>query len=451
MSVDTVVSSRRRPLAMLALGFSAGLPTVLLFDVLSLWLRDVGVSLQAIGLFSLVGLAYSLKFLWAPLVDRVRVPVLGDRLGRRRAWMLACQLPIAIGLWFISATDPSRDLSLIALLVLVVALLSATQDLAIDAWRIEVAAEGGGQGIMAAAYQWGYRVAMLAGGAIPLMLAGPFGWNVSYFAMAALMGIGVAATLAAPREMTAAPPPARQTGLRAAFAEPIRDFLSRHGSRVALVLTLVCVYRIPDLVRSVMGPFYLDLGFTLVEIAEIRRVLGIAMTMVGVAAGGIAVTKLGIARSMVAGAVFSAVTSLGFVWMAVSGRDIPALIVTTAFEHAAGGFAGICLMAYMSTLTSPAFAATQYALLSSIFTLPGRLLASQSGLIVEQSARASAGDGPLSALRTLFTALPAESYAMAADPVALGSGYFLFFCYSSALALMAFGFAVRESRSSRGA
>jgi PAT family beta-lactamase induction signal transducer AmpG len=345
-----------------------------------------------------------------------------------------------------STLDPTRGLVAPAALALLVALLSATQDIAIDAWRIEASsADGAAQGIMAAAYQWGYRIAVLVGGAVPLVLAEPFGWNVSYAAMAALMGIGVAATLAAPREVREHAPSAGRAGVAAAFGEPLRDFYRRHGSGAALALALVCAYRLPDLVRSIMGPFYLDLGFTLVEVAEIRRMFGMAMTMAGVAAGGFAVARFGVARAMVAGAAFATTSSLGLAWLATQGRDVAALVVTTGLEHAAAGFAGTCLIAYMSSLTSPGFAATQYALLSSIFTLPGRLLASQSGFIVEEAARAAERDGLLSPLGALFAGLPAESYAATIDPVSLGAGYFVFFLYSAALGATALALAVNAA------
>jgi PAT family beta-lactamase induction signal transducer AmpG len=423
----------RRPLAMLALGFSAGLPWVLVFDVLSLWMRSSGVSLDAIAVFSLVALAYSLKFLWAPLLDRVELPVLTQRLGRRRAWMLACQLPVMLALWTMAAINPADGLSSLAVLALIVALLSATQDIAIDAWRIEASSpDGAHHGIMAAAYQWGYRIAVLVAGAVPLMLAGPFGWNVAYATMSALTCVGVAATLAAPREEERVAL-RQQAGAAAAFGEPLRDFFRRHGSDAALMLALVAAYRLPDLVRSIMGPFYLDLGFTLVEIAEVRRVFGMVMTMAGVAAGGFAVARIGVARAMVAGAVLATSTSLGFGWLATQGRNMPALVAATGFEHAAAGFAGTCLIAYMSSVTSPAFAATQYAFLSSIFSLPGRLLASQSGRIVEGAARAVDGDGFLSPLGRLFAGLSTGSYATASNPAALGAGYLVFFLYSAAL------------------
>jgi PAT family beta-lactamase induction signal transducer AmpG len=360
--------------------------------------------------------------------------------------MLACQIPIALGVWLMSTADPTRGLGPVVALALFVAVLSATQDIAIDAWRIEVSLNGAGLGIMAAAYQWGYRIAVLVGGAVPLVLAGPFGWNLSYAAMATFMGIGVAATLAAPREPREHSSSPGRTGVKAALGEPLREFFRRHGSGAALALALVCVYRLPDLVRSIMGPFYLDLGFTLVEVAEIRRVFGMVMTMAGVAAGGFAVVRFGVARSLVAGAVVVTASSLGFAWLTFQGRDVPALVVTTGLECAAAGFAATCLIAYMSTLTSPEFAATQFALLSSIFSLPGRLLASQSGVIVEAAARAAERDGPLSLLGPLFTGLPAHSYSAATYPAALGAGYLVFFLYDAALGTMAVALAVRIAR-----
>jgi len=424
----------RRELPMLALGFSAGLPVVLVFDVLALWLRESGVSLETIALFSLVGLAYSLKFLWAPSLDRADIPLLSIRLGRRRAWMLACQIPIVLSLWIMSTTDPARDVATLAALASLVAVFSATQDIAIDAWRIEAASgEPVAQGMLAAAYQWGYRIAALIGGTVPLLLAGPFGWNAAYASMAALMAIGIMATIIAPRESRPeSDRPVRVTAL-AAFQAPLRDFFQRHGSTAGLALALVCTYRLPDLVRSIMGPFYLDLGFTLVEVAEIRRVLGMVLTLVGVAVGGFAVARFGVKRAMVAGAVFATASSIGFAWLATQGREVTAMVLTTGLEQAAAGFAGTCLIAYMSSLTSPTFAAGQYALLSSIFTLLGRLLASQSGLIVETAADAARADGLLSPFRALFTNLPGGTYAAAMDPAALGTGYLVFFVYSSIL------------------
>src|SRR5690554_3525643 len=199
------VYGERRVLVMLLLGFSAGLPFLLIFDTLSLWLRQSGLSLQTISIFALATLSYALKFIWAPVVDRVRLPVLHRLLGVRRSWMLAMQVLIVIGLWFIAGSDPELHLWRVAILATLVGFAGATQDIAIDAWRIEAVDESR-YGAMAAAYQWGYRVAMIAAGAIPLFLAEAFSWNLSYTVMAALMAVGIAGVLLAPREVSVRPP-----------------------------------------------------------------------------------------------------------------------------------------------------------------------------------------------------------------------------------------------------
>jgi PAT family beta-lactamase induction signal transducer AmpG len=411
-----------KSLTMLALGFSSGLPSVLIFTTLSLWLRDVGVSLATISLVSLVTLVYSIKFLWAPLLDRVRLPWLTARVGTRRGWMVATQVPIAIGLLLMSATDPAVNLGLMAAFALFVGVASATQDIAIDAWRIEVASANQ-QGIMAAAYQWGYRVAILAG-AIPLLLAEPFGWNAAYAVMAAFMVVGLIAAAAAPVgvRQTAGPRLAAPSGRMAAgIVDPLREFLRQHGAAAVIALAVVCVYRLPDFVRSVTGPFFLDLGFTFVELAEVQRVWGMAMTMGGAAAGALAVSRLGVKRALVLGAFCGPASGLALAWLTTQGRDIGALIAVTAIENAGSGVAGTCLIAYMSSLTTPGYTATQYAVLSSLFALPGRLLATQSGWIVEASA-VIVGDGGLLA------------------------GYLVFFLYSSLLGLPAIVLALRVAR-----
>jgi len=435
---------------MLALGFSSGLPAVLVFGTLSIWLRARSVSLETIAFFSLVSLVYSVKFIWAPVVDRVGLPLITARLGLRRSWMLVSQLIVALGLCILAGIDAPARLQLTAALAGLIGLASATQDIAIDAWRIEAGSESR-SGVLAASYQWGYRIAMLVAGAVPLMLAEPFGWNASYAAMTALTSIGMVAVLLAPAEDVIVP---TQTGTRAhainhvtrAFIDPVRDFFHQHGRGSALALVLVCTYRLPDLVRSIGGPFYIDVGFTLAEIARVQRVWGIVMTMVGVGAGGVAVTRFGLRRALVIGAACGPIAGIALAWMAMEGRNLLALVVTTSIEQAAGGFAGTCLIAYMSSLTSRGFTATQYALLSSLFTLPGRLLGSQSGRIVEAAANAAAGGTVLTPVISLFSTLPAGSYATAAMPSALGAGYAVFFVYSAALGLPTIVLALKARR-----
>lgn len=536
----TVVSSlgvyaERPAIVMIALGFSAGLPYFLIFDTLSAWFRAAGLSLEVIGFFSLVTLVSTFKFLWAPFVDRAQIPVLTDWLGHRRSWMLVCQAAIIAGLWLVAGTDPTRSLGAIAVFAVLVGFSAATQDIAIDAWRIEVV-ETSKQGAMAAAYQWGYRAATIVAGAVPLLLAQSYGWNFSYAVMAALMGAGVLGVLAAPREVRHAirpihaediqPSPAREalewgirlailaagalilgsglaanatvlggllgavgaTGprdavlaawgsdarvwvhlaavvagfgviviatlplpgartrpgvyLSSALADPLRDFFVRYGSAAGLILALICLYRIPDFVLNIMNPFYLDLGYTLVEIAEIRKIFGVGMTMLGVFVGGLAVARYGVLRAMVIGAFAGPLSNLLFIWLAFQDHSRWSLFVAIGLDNVAGGIAGTCLIAYMSSLTSVGFTATQYALFSSLYAIPGRLIASQSGRIVESSARMADAGGVLSSVKGLFTAWVPENFAAALErsgvtPGALGTGYTVFFTYSAIIGVFA--------------
>lgn len=522
---------QRRVLVMLTLGFSAGLPNLLIFDTLSAWLRDGGVSLAVIGFFSLATLAYSAKFLWAPLVDRTRIPVLTARLGHRRSWMLVAQLAIMLGLWLISGQDPATGLGAMAAVAVFVGFAGATQDIVIDAWRIE-AAEARQQGVMAAAYQWGYRIAMIVAGAVPLALAEIYNWRVSYAAMAALMTLGIAAALLAPREaahavrpihaegiaprplleavewvlravllvfgglvagaglagdpsplalvfgrevlglapywkgtpwsiflqvgavviglgviaLACAPVPGMRTRpgiyLGASFGAPLKDFFLRHAGTAALILALICSYRVSDFVLNVMNPFYLDLGFSKVEIAEVRKVFGVAASMLGVFIGGWAVLKLGLMRALVVGAFAGALSNLVFIALAMVGHSMPALFVAIGIDNVASGFAGTCLIAYMSSLTSSGFTATQYALFSSLYALPGKLIASQSGRIIEGAAHSASSGGAFAALASLLGTVTPESYVTGAQkaqvlPAALGAGYIAFFVYSALIGVVA--------------
>ena len=519
---------------MLALGFSAGLPFLLVFDTLSAWLRSAGVSLEVIGFFSLVTMIYAFKFLWAPLVDRTSVPVLTKWLGHRRSWMLVSQALIMFGLWLIAGSDPVRGLGVVAAFALLVGFSSATQDIAIDAWRIE-AADVSRQGALAAAYTWGYRGATLVAGAVPLLMADAYGWRASYAVMAALMLVGVVGVLAAPPEgqhsvrsmhaedlpsapvleglewavrlailmsgalvlgsgltgnagalagalsalgatgvsrmalaawasearvwihllaivlggvvvaLSTLPAPGRRTRpgvyLSSALGDPLRDFFTRYGSTTALMLALVCAYRIPDFILNIMNPFYLDSGFTLVEIAEVRKIFGVAMTMVGVLAGGYAVARYSLLRALVAGAFAGSLSNLVFVWLATRGHDVPALFVAIGVENATQGFAATCLIAYMSGMTSAAFTATQYALLSSLYAIPGKVLGSQSGRIVERAAQAAEAGGILGQFKGFFAGLTPESFAGAVErsgvsPVSLGTGYATFFAYTALTGLV---------------
>ena len=448
------VYSDRRTIVILGLGFASGLPNLLIFDTLSAWLRESGLSLEVIGFFSLATLAYSFKFVWAPLVDRTRIPGLYAWLGHRRSWMLASQGSIIIGLWLIAGSDPVGNLGLVALFALLTGFSSATQDIVIDAWRIE-AAEETQQGAMAAAYQWGYRLAVVVAGAAPLLLAEAYGWSLSYTVMASLMGIGVLAVFAAPREAVRVIVPRGRarlgTFLYGLFAEPLADFWNRFGRAALLILALICLYRVSDFVLNIMNPFYLDLGFTKTEIAEVRKVFGVVMSMLGVFLGGWTIARYGLMRPLLVGALAGPLSNLVFVWLAAQGPDLTALFVAIGTDNIASGFSGTCLIAYMSSLTAAGFTATQYALFSSLYSLPGKLIASQSGRIVEGAAHSANAGGWFAPLTGLFAggtsdSLNAAAAQIAVSGAALGAGYVTFFVYSFAIGLVAVVFTVLVAR-----
>lgn len=392
-----------RLLFMLLLGFSSGLPFLLVFGTLSAWLRTADVSRTDIGYMSLVGLAYTVKFIWAPLVDQIKLPFLDRWLGKRRAWMLLAQGVIMLALVGMSFCDPGTSLAPIAMLAVLLAFASATQDIAIDAWRIEAASDEE-QGPMAAAYQLGYRFAIIASGAGALIVADFISWPVAYLAMAALMGVGVVTTLLSPRIAVSAAPvigEAQVTAFtdsyhltgrartavawiyRAVFA-PFIDFFGREGWKALAILALIGLYRVPDFVLGVMAnPLYIDLGFSLTEIGTIVKLFGVWMTILGAIVGGLVVVSFGIMRSLFIGVVAAMLTNFMFSWLATQGDSLTALTLTISAENFSGGFAGTCLIAYMSSLTAREFTATQYALFSSIYALPGKLLGSQSGRMVD--------------------------------------------------------------------
>jgi MFS transporter, PAT family, beta-lactamase induction signal transducer AmpG len=397
-----------RPFLMLLLGFSAGLPFLLTAGTLSTWLREAGIDRTTIGFLSWIGFAYSFKVLWAPLIDQMPLPVLDKAMGRRRAWMLVAQLAIVVWLIGFAFSQPSPDhLGPMIAFALLVAFSSATQDIVVDAWRIDAATQDE-QGVMAGAYQAGYRIALFAAGAGALYIAEFFSWTAAYLTMAALMLVGVAATIFAPRvgdrpgktdEDARIERMLDQAKLRPGFARsatewfykavaaPFADFGRRYGFDLGVViLCLVSTYRMTDTVMGVMAnPFYIDLGFSKDQIATVSKVYGIWIGLAGALFGGWAVAQFGLMRALVIGAIVGSASNLMFAWMALQGPDVWALTLTISVENFAGGFAGTSLIAYMSSLTSTAFTATQYALFSSFYTIPGRFIGGFSGAMVDAS------------------------------------------------------------------
>ncbi|MDB5965879.1 MAG: AmpG family muropeptide transporter [Polaromonas sp.] len=381
---------------MLLLGFSAGLPLLLVFGTLSFWLREAGVDRTTIGYLSWVGLAYGFKWVWAPLVDRLPIPVLTRVLGRRRSWLLVSQLTIMAALTWMAMTDPRLSLLPMVWGALAVAFASATQDIALDAFRIESAGTER-QAALAAAYQTGYRIAMIWAGAGALWIAAraevadvanyqPNAWRAAYLAMAASMLLGVVTVLISPEPSARPVPRSRNAAdwLRSALVEPFADFLTRYGKQAILILALIAVYRISDVVMGIMAnPFYVDMGYTKDEVATVTKIYGVVMTLAGAFAGGALALRFGVMRVLMLGAVLSAGSNLLFAWLGTRGHDLTALIFVISADNLSSGIASAAFIAYLSSLTNVNYSATQYALFSSMMLLLPKFVAGYSGKYVD--------------------------------------------------------------------
>lgn len=402
--------------SMLFLGFSAGLPLLLVFGTLSYWLREAGIDRSTIGFLSWVALAYGFKWAWAPLVDRLKLPWLTIKLGRRRAWILLAQLSIITGLCGLAFSDPLQGLHSFTLLALLVAFSSATQDIVIDAYRIERAAVRL-QGVMAANYMIGYRIAMIVSGGGALGIAqwaspnetGYYlnAWMFTYLVMAALMLVGVITVLLI-QEPDVHPSSAtleqeavvdriieRQHWLPGllrfisewfygAVISPFADFIRRYRWHAVLILALISTYRISDVVLGVISNvFYVDLGFTKGEVAVVVKVLGVIMTLLGAVLGGMMVTRVGVMRILFLGGILAASTNLLFAWLAEIGHNVTLLTLVIAADNLSAGLATSAFVAYLSSLTNVSYSATQYALFSSIMLLLPKFAGGFSGVVVD--------------------------------------------------------------------
>ncbi len=366
---------------MLALGFSSGLPFLLILGTQAARLAEAKVPIQDIGLVSWVGLCYSLKFFWAPVIDEIDVPYLSRLLGRRRAWLLVAQIGVACGLVALAFADPKRSLTGLIACAVFTAFFAATQDIVIDGWRID-SAPSERQGVMAATYNFGYRLGLLAAGAGALYLADYASWRAAYSVMAALMLVGVAACLLSPRLADRASEP--DTPFAEKFTEPVTDLWRRYGPLLAAILLLVALYRLPDFLSGVMAnPLYIGLGFSKSQIATMSKVYGIWIGIAGAFAGGFTITRIGLMPALLVGGVAAAASHLCLALLAAAGKSLPLLALSVSVENFAGNFAGAALIAYMSSLTSPAYAASQYALLSSLYALLGKFLGGLSGFAVK--------------------------------------------------------------------
>ena len=490
-----VLRALRRPkvLAMLLLGFSSGLPLYLVGNTMGYWMREGGSELSAIGFLSWVGLAYTLKFLWAPIIDKTDVPLLG-RLGHRRGWMVLSQVIVALGLAGMAIVQPEGGLMVFGALALLAAFASATQDIVIDAWRIEIADNTEEQGLLTSGTQIGYRSALLVTDALILILAAHVGWAPSYWLMAALMGVGLLAALFLAREPNTIrlPEPLidvdKQSGVSdamvvrwlaalaiglgglvwlvvahaawgldwslhdvafltgvplavwllirksghasAAVVEatwsrplvmpllrffdamvgPLLAFVRTHGKWALLMLAAISLYRLPDFVMGPMNnPFYADIGISKEFVGEVRATLGLAASVLGIAAAGISAVRFGFVPTLLAGAILGPGSNAAFTWVAYAGGDHGVFAAAMFIDGFSTGFAGTALVAYMSSLTSVGYTATQYALLSSFYALLGKVLKGFSGVAVEslQAGHGQIGGYALFFLGTALTGIPA--------------------------------------------
>ena len=379
------VYSNRRVLSILFLGFSSGLPLALTFGTLSLWLAEAGVSKTNIGLFALAGTPYTFKFLWAPLVDRMPLPFLTRRLGRRRSWALVTQVFLMAAIFSLGATDPSSNAYFTALLALMVAFCSATQDIVIDAYRVEILEENQ-YGAGAAMIVLGYRIGMLVSGAGALYLASFFGWFAAYAFMGCLVMVGMVTVLLNPEPINSSPLQ-REDGLvawiRDAVIAPFSEFMGRKGW--LLILLFILLYKFGDALAGVMSnPFYLELGFSKIDIANISKAFGLAATVIGGIIGGMLVSRMGIVKSLVVCGLLQMFSNLMFVYLAMKGHSLAVLTMTIAIENLSGGMGTAAFVGYLSGLCNVAYTATQYALLSSFMAFGRTLLSSTGGWFADQ-------------------------------------------------------------------
>lgn len=395
---DWAVYLKPETLRMFFLGFSAGLPPLLILGTLSFWLREASIDLKTIGFFSWIGLVYAFKWVWAPLVDHITLPLVGKLLGHRRGWLLFSQIGVALSLLGMGLSDPQLHLSSTILFALLTSFFSATQDISLDAYRIESSCAQV-QGALSAMYQAGYRLAMIWAGAGALALAAfaapdasaPYSyeaWRFAYLVMAASVLIGWLTVFFSPEPIKRQRQWSEELGvfgrLRQGFYAPISDFFKRYQHIALLILLLISCYRISDVMMGVMAnPFYHDVGFSKEEVAWVSKVFGVVMTLLGAFIGGVITMRLGVLKTLFLGAVLSSATNVLFSILAHIGHSIAFLMVTVSADNLAAGIASAAFVAYLSSLTNLSFSATQYALFSSLMVLLPKGLAGFSGVLVE--------------------------------------------------------------------
>ncbi len=391
-TLDTLkLYTERRLLFVFVMGFASGLPLLLTMGTLQIWLTEVGVSLTAVGLLALTGTPYTLKFLWAPLIDRVPVPLLSRRLGRRRSWMLVIQLGLMGAIVGLGFSDPATGPFRTAAFALAVAFFSASQDIVIDAYRIEIL-DPSQQGAGAAMTQAGYRFGLIVAGAGALYLADTVGsWSIVYAVMAVLVLVGVAAALFAP-----APPGESLAGageshaaltLQAMVIEPFREFFTRHSlSSAWVILAFILLYKFGDaFAGSMANPFFVKIGFSKIEIANASKIFGVFATLAGVFLGGVLVKQYGVLNTLLWCGVLQMLSNLMYAALAVVGHDVGFLYLTVGIENFTGGMASSAFVAYLSLLCNTAYTGTQFALLTSFMAFGRTWLSSTGGWLADHT------------------------------------------------------------------
>lgn len=393
-------------LTLLVLGFSSGLPAPLVFSNLSIWLRDLGVSRTDIGLFALAATPYAINFLWAPLVDRLRLPWLSARFGRRRGWALFTQSLLMLAIVLLSLTNPAENLKLVALAVLFVTFMSATQDIVIDAYRIELL-EPHLYGAGSAAAIWGWHLGgTLVGAAGGLYLAEYYGWNTAYLILSAGVLIGMLAVLMSPepKRPLSAETLAEESRVlthlenfkefpnllrRAAawiyvsFLAPFAEFTRRRGW--LWVLAFIFIFKLGDaLLGRMSGVFYRELGFSLLQIAEVSKVYGFAGNLLGIVLGGVLVARVGLLKALFFSGLATATTNLTYAWLAASGQSYWVFVVALVSDNFTTGLVTVAFVAYLSSLCNSAYTATQYALLASLGNLARIWFSASSGWMIDK-------------------------------------------------------------------
>lgn len=372
------VFGSRKMAALLFLGFSSGLPLLLIGNTLKAWMTVEKVDLAAIGWFSLASLPYSLKFLWSPFLDRFTIPFL----GRRRGWLIVTQVALVVAIAIMAFQQPKQALQLLAINAIIIAFFSASQDIAVDAYRTDVLQKLE-MGAGAAVFILGYRIALLIAGALALILADRIPWSSVYLFMAGTMVLGIFATLFAP-EPTQISPPASLTD---AVVLPFSEFFQRQGVIQAfLVLVFITLYKLGDALLSNMAtPFLLQVGFTKTDIGAIQVGMGLIATIVGALSGGAILSKIGINRSLWVFGILQAVSNLAYLYLAYTGKNYQAMVLAINIEQFCGGLGTAAFVAFLMSLCNQKFSATQYALLSSLMAVSRDILASPGGEIAKNT------------------------------------------------------------------